>query len=50
MWPLNLTGDREDAVRELFPRLLYNFSDVIVHVIPCVASRMLENDIAKLLE
>jgi hypothetical protein len=49
-WTLNLNGDREDAVRELFPRLLYNFSDVVVHVIPCAASRMLENDIAKLLE
>jgi len=49
-WILNLKGSRENAVRELFPRLLYNFSDVVVHVIPCAASRMLENDIAKLLE
>lgn len=50
MWTLNLNGDRGDAVKELFPRLLYNFSDVIVHVIPCAASRMLENDLTKLLE
>ncbi|KAM5374706.1 hypothetical protein ACJZ2D_006350 [Fusarium nematophilum] len=50
IFPLDLEGTREKAVSELFPRLLYNFSDVVVHVVPWNASRMMEHVIVKLLE
>jgi hypothetical protein len=40
---------RGSAVLELFPRLLYNFSDVVVHVISQSVSRTLEKDIIRLL-
>jgi hypothetical protein len=41
---------RESAVMELFPRLLYNFSDVIIHLIPQQAARTLEGDIIRLFD
>ncbi|KAH8807087.1 hypothetical protein F5884DRAFT_856673 [Xylogone sp. PMI_703] len=46
----NKTADSVSVVEELFPRLLYNFSDVVVHAITCESSRMIENDMVKLLE
>ncbi|KAK1752635.1 hypothetical protein QBC47DRAFT_389002 [Echria macrotheca] len=47
---ISTTYEREEAVKEIFPRLLYNFSDVIVHVMLSAAARQMENHIAKLLQ
>jgi hypothetical protein len=44
------TSSRQSAVTEVFPRLLYNFSDVVVHVIRDHAVRAIEGDILRLLE
>jgi hypothetical protein len=41
---------RESVVLELFPRLLYNFSDVVVHVLTQTMARTLENDLVRLLD
>ncbi len=32
-------NERKTAFREMFPRLLYNFSDVVVHIVLSVALR-----------
>lgn len=48
--PLTAATKREDAVGDIFPKLLYNFSDVIVNVMTSQAARQMELDIAKLLE
>lgn len=48
--PILAVVEREAAIQELFPRLLYNFSDVVVHVMLSAASRQMENHITKLLE
>ncbi|KAH7200674.1 hypothetical protein BKA60DRAFT_583035 [Fusarium oxysporum] len=50
VFPLELEGSREDAVEKLFPRLLYNFSDVVVYVMPSSISRSMEHVIIKILE
>ncbi|KAH7191102.1 hypothetical protein DER44DRAFT_889906 [Fusarium oxysporum] len=50
LFPLDLDGSRENAVEKLFPRLLYNFSDVVVYVMPYSISRSMEQVIIKLLE
>ncbi|KAH7010796.1 uncharacterized protein B0I36DRAFT_341025 [Microdochium trichocladiopsis] len=50
IFPLSFESTREEAVKNLFPRLLYNFSDVVVHVMPWAASRMLEHVIVNLLD
>lgn len=47
--PSRLEPRRKTAIGELFPRILYNFSDVVVHVVISSAARTLEEDIAKLL-
>ncbi|KAI1451305.1 hypothetical protein F4805DRAFT_463936 [Annulohypoxylon moriforme] len=49
-FPLGFESTREEAVKNLFPRLLYNFSDVVVYVMPGSASRMLEHVIVNLLD
>lgn len=48
--PTHFQQQRASAVNELFPRVLYNFSDVVVHVVINAASRALERDIVRLLE
>ncbi|RDW86484.1 uncharacterized protein DSM5745_03126 [Aspergillus mulundensis] len=48
--PSRLEAQRKTAIGELFPRILYNFSDVVVHVVISAASRTREEDIVKLLE
>ncbi|KAI1444874.1 hypothetical protein F5Y02DRAFT_147086 [Annulohypoxylon stygium] len=50
IFPLGFESTREEAVTNLFPRLLYNFSDVVVHVMPSATSRMLEHVIVNLLD
>jgi len=47
---ISTTNEREEAVKEIFPRLLYHFSDVVVHVMLSAAARQMENHIANLLE
>lgn len=48
--PLPGLGRRQDAVEHLFPKLLYNFSDVVVNVMSSQATRQIDDDIVKLLE
>ncbi|KAJ4137164.1 hypothetical protein NW768_002745 [Fusarium equiseti] len=50
LFPLELDGSRESVVDRLFPQLLYNFSDVVVYVVPYSISRSMEQVIVKLLE
>lgn len=47
---VSFISEREAAIQEMFPRLLYNFSDVVVHVMLSAAARQMEKDIIKLLE
>ncbi|KAF5562298.1 hypothetical protein FPHYL_5730 [Fusarium phyllophilum] len=41
---------RQDAVRYLFPKLLYNFSDVVVNVMQSHSLRQIDDSIVELLE
>ncbi|KAJ4864747.1 hypothetical protein T069G_01277 [Trichoderma breve] len=47
---VNLKSDREEAVKELFPRLLYNFSDVVVHVMTESTMREMESELTRLIQ
>ncbi|KAI8670343.1 PNPLA domain-containing protein [Fusarium keratoplasticum] len=48
--PLAFDGQREHAVIKLFPKLLYNSSDVVVNVMLSQAARQMEVDLEKVLE
>jgi hypothetical protein len=48
--PLAFDGQREHAVKKLFPKLLYNSSDVVVNVMLSQAARQMEADLEKFLE
>ncbi|KAM5351189.1 hypothetical protein ACJ41O_003912 [Fusarium nematophilum] len=41
---------RDEAVGTLFPRLLYNFSEVVVHVVLSAAARQMETELERLLK
>ncbi|KAL8387973.1 hypothetical protein RB595_009539 [Gaeumannomyces hyphopodioides] len=50
---LRLTGSqqtRNAAISDLFPKLLYNISDVVVHIINATSAKSLEEDIARMLQ
>ncbi|RKL16299.1 hypothetical protein BFJ70_g15151 [Fusarium oxysporum] len=48
--PLPGVEKRQDAVRYLFPKLLYNFSDVVVYVMQSHSLRQIDDSIVELLE
>ncbi|KAF4958765.1 hypothetical protein FGADI_2109 [Fusarium gaditjirri] len=48
--PLTGVEKRQDAVRYLFPKLLYNFSDVVVNVMQSHSLRQIDDSIVELLE
>ncbi|KAF5573225.1 hypothetical protein FPANT_12525 [Fusarium pseudoanthophilum] len=48
--PLPAVERRQDAVRYLFPKLLYNFSDVVVNVMQSHSLQQIDDSIVELLE
>ncbi|KAF5721573.1 hypothetical protein FGLOB1_224 [Fusarium globosum] len=48
--PLPGVEKRQDAVQYLFPKLLYNFSDVVVNVMQSHSMRQIDDSIVELLE
>ncbi|KAF5714050.1 hypothetical protein FMUND_7623 [Fusarium mundagurra] len=48
--PLPAVEKRQDAVRYLFPKLLYNFSDVVINVMQSHSVRQIDDSIVELFE